>query len=271
VTGRDGEPHNRVELIFRVVDTELCRVQRFLLGLRSPDDLTFDDFLAIGVTIAVQRMRTLQQRRLQQQYSEWLAAQNSQDFRSWNDTPESPHFVAGVHTELVFKAMWEAADVMTTRQLEIWDDAKGRLLTSDVPVVVPFQAAARPGTIEAPRIIWPISPHRAVVLSNDHAGEKAVLRQVTTQMADALRAAVIQGRELMIFATEDQLRYLPVGKPQRRRAQVRLRCSHWSPRGKYVAPPGCVVEFTEGYGAGPDVVLCKHGLHRPAPNMLHHI
>lgn len=269
VTGGDGEPHNRVELIFRVVDAELHRVQRLLQALQRPDDLSFEDFMAIGVTVAVQRIRTLQQRRIQQQYSEWLTAQNSQEFSPWSDTAESPHLVAGIHTRLVFKAMWDAADVMTTRQLEIWDDSKGRFLTSDVPVVVPFRAGVRPSMLAAPHVIWPISPYRAVVLSNDLTEEKATFRQVTAKVAAAIREAVIQGRELMIFATEDQLRYLPIGKPQRRRAQVRLRCSHWSPRGKYVPPPGCVVEFSEGYGAGPDVALCESGLHRPAPGMLH--
>ncbi|MFI5706344.1 XdhC family protein [Kribbella sp. NPDC051620] len=40
-------------------------------------------------------MRTLQQRRLHQQYSEWLVAQNSRDFTALTDRSDDPHRVAG--------------------------------------------------------------------------------------------------------------------------------------------------------------------------------
>ncbi|QGN58982.1 DUF4238 domain-containing protein [Nostocoides sp. HKS02] len=270
VVGPDG-PHNRVELMFGVVDSELRRVQSVLLRLSDPDDLSFDDYMALGVTMAVQRMRTLQQRRLHQQQAAWLEAQNPNDFQRLQDTPNNPHLVAGFHTETLFRAMWEAADVLTGRQLEIWDDSQGRIVTSDVPVVVPFRAGARPNLLAAPQIFWPISPDRVVVLSNEDRGEKAVFRRVTAAMAAALRGHVIQGREQMIFAGESQLRYLPVGKTLPRRAQARLRCSQWSPQGEYVPPPGCVVEWTDGYGATPDVQLCDQGWHRNAPGMLDYI
>jgi hypothetical protein len=42
----------------------------------SPASLQFDDLVGLGVAIAVQRMRTLQQRRLQLQYNKWMVAQN---------------------------------------------------------------------------------------------------------------------------------------------------------------------------------------------------
>ncbi len=270
VLGLDGQPHNRVELLFGVVDGELRRVQSMLVELSEPDVLTFDDFLAIGVTMAVQRMRTLQQRRLHQQYSGWLHAQNPNEFKALTDSADAPYLASGFHTELLFQAMWDAADTLTTRQLEIWEDRHGRFITSDAPVIVPFVGHARHNLFDAPQIVWPISPHRAVALSNDHLGVKAVVRQVTSSMAERLRADVIRGRERMIFATEQQLRLLPVGKKQVRRPQVRLRCSQRTPMGEPVPPPGCVVQWSEGYGAGPDIQLCRNGLHRDAPEVLNY-
>ena len=266
VLGPGGEPHNRVELLFGVVDAELRRVQQLLNQIKTGDALTFDDFLALGVTMAVQRMRTLQQRRLHHQRSEWYAAQTSRE-RSSRDDLDDPRFMAGVHTETIFNAMWEAADLLTTRQLEIWEDTNGRFITSDVPVIVPFKSGVRPSLLTASRVVWPISPHRAVILSNELQGKRVVFPHTTKRMVEAIRADIIRGRERLIFATEDGLRHLPVGRSLRRRAQMRLRCSQRSPDGEYVAPPACFVEVAECYATSPDVRLCNHGLHFPAPGM----
>jgi hypothetical protein len=86
--------------------------------------------------------------------------------------PENPHLAAGVHTELLFSAMWEAADVLTTRQIEVWHDPLGRFITCDTPVLVPFRRNVRPSLMAAPYIVRPISPHRVVALSNNLVGEK---------------------------------------------------------------------------------------------------
>jgi len=144
VVGSDGTPHNRVELLFGVVDSELRRVQLLFDNLEDPDSLEFDDLVGLGVSMAVQRMRTLQQRRLQVQYSNWLTAQNSKEFQSIEDDADNPHRLAGFHTELLFKAMWEAADVLTTRQIEVWHDPQGRFMTCDAPVLVPVQTKRTP-------------------------------------------------------------------------------------------------------------------------------
>ncbi|WP_424533715.1 DUF4238 domain-containing protein [Sphaerisporangium viridialbum] len=270
VVGSDGAAHNRVELLFGVVDTELRRVQTLLNQLEDPDELEFDDLIGLGVTMAVQRMRTLQQRRLRQQHNEWLVAQGSPDITSIND-PENPHSVAGFHTKSLFSAMWEAADVLTTRQIEIWHDTQGRFTTCDAPVLVPFRRNVAPSLIAAPYIVWPISPHRVVALGNDLQGEKAIIREATGKLVGIVRDGVKQGRERMIFASEQQRDRLPPAKKFRRRTQIRLRCSQWAPGGDYVKPPGCCVEQSHTFAAGPDVALCNNGLHSPASDMWSYI
>jgi hypothetical protein len=267
VVGSDGVPHNRVELMFGVVDSELRRIQVLFAALEEPDSLEFDDLMGLGVTMAVQRMRTLQQRRLHLQYNRWMVAQDPAQNQSIDDDGDNPHRLAGFHTELLFKSMWEAADVLTTRQIEVWHDPRGRLTTCDAPVLVPFSRGVRPSLLSAPYIIWPVSPHRAVALSNDPTGEKAVMREASGKLVGIVRQGVEQGRERMIFASEEQRDRLPQGKQFRRRAQARLRCSYRTPAGEPIRPPGCCVEFSESLAAGPDVLLCDQGLHSPAPEM----
>jgi hypothetical protein len=266
VRGADGSAHNRVELLFGVVDAELRRVQELFNRLDDPETLEFDDLVGLGVSMAVQRMRTLQQRRLRMQHSAWLHAQSPEDFPAFDD-PSNPHLVAGLHTRLLFDAMWEAADVLTSRQLEVWHDPQGRFMTCDAPVLVPFRRNVRPNLVAAPYVIWPLSPERAVALSNDHQGQKAVMREVDGQLRGLARLGVEQGRERMIFASEEQSNRLPKGKKFRRRAQSRLRCSDRLPTGEPVPPPGCCVEWSEAFDRGPDVSLCDRGLHSPAPSM----
>lgn len=251
--------------MFGAVDEEVRRVQDILLALREDSDISFEDFMAAGVSAALQRMRTTQSRRLLQQCDLWFGEQQADGFSS-PLANEDPLRLANIHTETTFRSMWEAADVMTTRQLEIWDDPKGRFLTSDAPVQNPFVDNMRPGLNNASTIWWPISPHRAVAWSNELAGEKFVFRRATTSVADKIRAIMLQGRDRFVIATEEQLRTLPVGKPIPRRAQMRLRCSQHH-LGRYIEPPGCVVKNVERYDRTPNIVPCGNGLHRAAPGM----
>lgn len=267
VVGPDGVPHNRVELLFGVVDTELRRVQVLFDQLEDPDLLEFDDLVGLGVSLAIQRMRTVQARRLQQQYDAWLVAQNPRDFTSISNDPDNPHRLAGIHTELLFSAMWDAADVLTTRQIEVWHDPRGRFMTCDAPVLLPFSRNVRPSLISAPYIIWPVSPHRTVALSNESQGQKAVIREASGKLVGMVRQGVIQGRERMIFANREQRDRLPKGKRFRRRAQSSLRCSDRTPSGKHIPPPGCCVEWRQVFAVGPEVALCTQGLHSPAPDI----
>ncbi len=143
-------------------------------------------------------------------------------------------------------------------------------MTCDAPVLLPFRRNVRPSLTSAPYVIWPVSPERAVALSNDLQGEKAVMREASGKLVGMVRLGVEQGRERMIFASEDQRDHLPKGKLFRRRTQVWLRCSAHTPEGEYVPPPGCCVEQRTWLGAGPDVILCEQGLHQPAPEMWRH-
>ncbi|SFH83887.1 Protein of unknown function [Cryobacterium levicorallinum] len=267
VVGSDGTPHNRVELMFGVVDSELRRVQVLLANLEDPDQLEFDDLLGLGVSMAVQRMRTLQQRRVQLQYNKWLVAQNPSQHQSIDDDIDNPHRLAGVHTEMLFKGMWQAADVLTTRQIEVWHDPQGRFVTCDAPVLIPFKNNVRKGLMSAPYILWPVSPYRAVALSNELVGEKALIRTATGKLVGVATHGVEQGRERMIFASDEQRHRLLEGKTFRRRTQSRLRCANHTPQGERIPPPGCCVEWSETFAAAPDVALCEQGLHSPAPAM----
>jgi hypothetical protein len=269
VIGLDGEAHNKVEAMFGVVDTELRRIQTLFTQLEDPDALVFDDLIGLGVTVAVQRMRTAQQRRLRSQQDAWLVAQNPEDFKSIHD-PSNPSRVAGIHTELLFKSMWKAADVMTTRSIEVWDDPEGRFWTCDAPVLVPFRNNKGPNLLAAPHILWPVSPYRVVALTNQPTGVKAVIRAATGKERGLVRDAIEQGRERWIFASPDQKDRLPKAKKFRRRTQIRMRCSQWTPSGEFVEPPRCCVEMADGFSAGPDVALCNQGGHFPAPAMWEH-
>lgn len=264
VVGRDGQPHNRVELMFGVVDAELRRVQKLFAELADPDSLAFDDLLGLGVSMAMQRMRTAQQRRLQRQYNRWMVAQNPERYRSVENSQANPHREASFHTRMMFDAMWEAADVLTARQIEVWDDPMGRFWTSDVPVVVPFRRSAQPGLNSAPLILWPIGPSRVIALTRELVGEKAVIRSADGTMVGLVRDAILDGRERMIFATSIQREQLPTSKLFRRRAQSVLTCSDRTPTGERVPPPGCCVKWSVGLHIEPKVHLCDSGLHAQA-------
>lgn len=267
VVGSDGNAHNRVELLFGVIDSELRRVQLLLDSLTNPDDLEFDDLIGLGISMAAQRMRTLQERRLMMQNSRWLAAQNPRDLRAIEGGAADPFRLAGVHTRTLFEGMWHAADVLTTRQIEIWEDPHSRFLTCDAPVILPFVEGVRPSLVSSPHVIWPISPRRAVVLTNELEGEKAVIRVASGKMVGAVTQGVERGRERMIFAADHSRSRLGVGKIFARRAQLRLRCADHTPRGEYVPPPGCCVEQSHTFAVQPDIRLCHQGLHRPTPVM----
>jgi hypothetical protein len=98
-----------------------------------------------------------------------------------------------------------------------------------------------------------------------------VIQVANGKQVGMVRRGIEQGRERMIFASEQQCERLPKGKKFRRRAQTRMRCSDTTPRGEYVEPPGCCVKWSVTCEAAPDVVLCDQGLHAPAPEMWNHV
>jgi hypothetical protein len=83
---------------------------------------------------------------------------------------------------MLFKAMWDAADVLIRRQIEVWDDPKARFMTCDAPVLVPFVRNERPGIMDATYVVWPVSPRRVVALSTNDVGEKGVIREATGEL-----------------------------------------------------------------------------------------
>jgi hypothetical protein len=215
-------------------------------------------------------MRTPQERRIHIQYNKWLMAQDPKQFKSIDSSYDDPHLAAGFHTQILFESMWQAADVLTTRQIEIWHDDRGRFLTCDAPVIVPFRNNERPNLLDAPYILWPISPFRTVALSEQLVGEKAVILEASGRMVGMVREAVMQGRERMLFASEEQRDRLPSKKKFRRRTQSHLSCSNRTPDGKSIKPPGCCVKWSQTFASGPKVALCDSGLHVPAPAMWDH-
>lgn len=267
VVGVDGNPHNRVELLFSVVDIEIRRIQMLFSKIQDPESLDFSDLLGLASSMAMLRTRTLQQRRLQIQYSIWLTAQNPSQFQSFEDDPEQPYKAAGIITEMLFKNIWSFADVLAHRQIEIWHDPLGRFMTCDAPVLVPFVRNIRPDLNSTEYVLWPITPFRVVALGRRHVGEKAVIREADGQMVGLVRRSLEEGRERMIFASEAQKDRLPSRKKFLRRVQGRLRCSDRTPIGEAVPAPGCCVQWSEVFAAAPDVVLCNQGLHAPAPRM----
>lgn len=267
VRGPDGTPHNRVELLFGVVDAEMRRLQVLFNHLTDPDRLNFDDLLGLAVSMSIQRMRTPQQRRLQRQRDSWAAAQNPELREEVAARRGDPFASPGMHTEMLFKGMWRAADALTTRQIEIWEDPRGRFMTCDSPVLIPFVRDVRPATYETEWILWPISPQRVIALGNRGRGEKAIIRTASEKQVAMVRDAVERGRERMIFASEEQRARLPTTKLFRRRAQALFDCSDRTPLGEHVPHPGCCVRLSDAYAKGPVVKLCDQGLHRPAPGL----
>ncbi|WP_244331993.1 DUF4238 domain-containing protein [Gordonia polyisoprenivorans] len=264
VVGLDG-PHNGVELMFGVVDSELVRIQKLFDDLTDSNTLTLDDFQILCLSVAAQRMRTTQQRRIHNQYSAWLAAQDP----SMTPLAEDDLKAAGTQTQSIFRALFSAADVFLGRQIEVWEDPQERFMTCDAPVLVPFSKGGyRPPLLNAPWTIWPISPRRVVVLSRDSVGQNAIIRDATGKDVGLVRDSVLQGRERMVLAGAAQSERLSSCKRfGGRRAQAQLRCSDRGPGGDYVPHPGCVVQFSDTFAAKPDVVLCSRGLHRPTPDM----
>ena len=176
-------------------------------------------------------------RRIQLHQTAWMVAQTFK-YKSFANDDKNPNQSAGIHTELLFKAMWEASDVLTTRQIEVWHDPKRRFMTCDAPVLVPFRRNVRPSLLAAQYIIWPVSPQRVVALSHDAIREKAVIREATGELVGMVRNSIEQGRERMIFATEGQRDRLPrqqeVSTPRsgapsmlRPKAERRLRTAPW--------------------------------------------
>ena len=150
--------------------------------------------------------------------------------------------------DAVFNSMWKGADNLTTRTLELWDDSGARLVTCDAPVQVPHDRYPRGDLVSCRRIWWPISPTRAVCLTNDPSPDKFTIKQAATAKVNEINGAMVRGRERFLIATDSQLSLVPVGKRLPKRTQMWLRCEQQGER--------CRAENRECYAARPDIQMC---------------
>lgn len=256
VQGPEGGPkHSQVERMMAVLDDELAQMLALYRKLSPGDDFSFEDFMTLGHMVVLARNRTPQRRRLMGVRSDFMQRHQLPD--RLRIDPVAIKVTAEGHVLAMFEAMFDAADIMTTRWLEIWDDPRGRFVTSDSPVQTARDTYVCKGLDNAPRVWWPISPTRAICLVNDPESDaKAVFKRAGTATVSEVNTAMVRGRERFIIATEEQLTALPVGKPLRKRPQAHMRCEPWGP------PEGkCRVGMRECYAALPDVQVC--GNHFP--------
>ncbi|MFC3986628.1 DUF4238 domain-containing protein [Streptosporangium jomthongense] len=110
------QPHNQVEAMLGVIDDETATLLEKLRHWAPGDDLSFDDFMSLAVVMGIQRNRTPQSRRHIASMSEWMTRRAGQPVQK---------FTTDYYVDLLFRGLYEAADEISRRQLELWDDPKG--------------------------------------------------------------------------------------------------------------------------------------------------
>ncbi|MEU9663581.1 DUF4238 domain-containing protein [Streptomyces chartreusis] len=233
VTDPLGAPHNQAEAMLSVIDDEAARLLRLLRGWEPDDDMDFDDFMSLAVVLAFQRNRTPQRKRLMEAQDTWM-----------RELQETPTLTTTGFVGSFFHSAYGAADEHSTRQLELWDDPKARLITSDQPVILSTDASGRsPSTLTSQYLWWPLSPSRLLVLSQNLQPRKIVHRILTRREVDRLRAAVIRNAEAAIIVLPQDTD-LPAGRSLRRRPQLSVDCTSIDPKAHR-----CRIELGTGYGA----------------------
>lgn len=252
VRGPEGRQHNQVEEILSILDFELARLLDFLRGIGPQDDVTFDQFVTLGLSVALQHLRTPQFRRLGTARIDWLEQQRAQATDPRLGIDYVVRFAPAIESLVtaMFDQMWRMADEMITRELHIFDDPRAGLPTCDVPVLVDWSDTAgdrNPGLIDVPRIWWPISPRRVLCLDRDTVGRKTQFHRITAKQRTELQRLAIHGREQYLFPAPDNPD-LPTS-PLPRRQQLRVDCE---PR----SDGSCRVGFGQTYGTSPQDVSC---------------
>lgn len=215
VTDAAGQRHNQVEAMLAVIDEETARLLRQLRSWAPGDDLKFDDFMSLAVVMGLQRNRTPQMRRFIATVTEWSTRRAAQP---------AQELLTDTFVDLLFSSVHNAADQLSTRQLELWDDPESRLITSDQPILFSRSDSGEPPSMNtSQRVLWPISPTRLLVLSLEQMGQKVLHRVASHAEVDEVRATVIRSVESAIIALPGD-RYLPSGKRMRRRPQVQFDC-----------------------------------------------
>lgn len=243
VTDGGGRKHNQVEDMLAVLDTECARLLRGVRDWSPGTEIDFEDFMSLAVVMSVQRNRTPQARRMMSEMAAWSQ-------RRLNQPPNvltTDHYV-----DLLFKSMHEAADQLSVRQLEIWDDPKGRFITSDQPVLLsPDDPQVPSSTLTCDYIWWPVSPTRLLAFGRELVGRRAAHRVVSRREVEQVRAAFVRQAESMIIALPGD-HGLPSGKQLRRRPQLQVDCQPVDEaRGK------CRIRFGWNYGPGVLDHVCE--------------
>ncbi|MFG1755991.1 DUF4238 domain-containing protein [Streptosporangium sandarakinum] len=127
------------------------------------------------------------------------------------------------YVDVLFRAIYEAADQLSTRQLEPWDDPQGRFITCDQPVLFSPRGSGEPSMSTSKYVWWPISPHRLIAFSNAHRGRKVAHRIAARKDVDHVRKTFIRGAETAIIALPED-RDLPAGKRLRKMPQLQIDC-----------------------------------------------
>ncbi len=243
VTDSTDTRHNQVEAMLAVIDDETARLLRLLRSWSPGDDVAFDDFMSLAVVVALQRNRTPQTRRFLIATSEWSARRAGQP---------AQHLTNDYFVDSLFRSAYEAADQFSTRQLELWDDPRGRFITCDQPVVLsPGPAGAPPGMDTSPHVWWPITPTRLLLFSNTPQGQKIVHRVATRRQVEQVRQAFVRGAESAVIALPGDLD-LPSGRKLAKRPQLQVGCQPID-----VEARKCRIGFTWGYHRGVQDEACR--------------
>ncbi|MER7982649.1 DUF4238 domain-containing protein [Streptomyces sp. NPDC095817] len=228
-----GNSHHQAEAMLAVIDDETARLLRVLRDWTPGEDFDFEDFMSLAVVLAFQRNRTPQIRRYLEAIDDWQRQRANQQM----PTLTSTGFVSSL-----FGSALTAADEHSTRQLELWDDPRGRFITCDQPVQITSDSPdALPDMISGKYLMWPISPTRLLVLSQEINGEKVTHRIIGDAEVKRVRGVFIKGAESAIIALPGDGN-LPAGK-RPKRPQLRVDCTPVDVKARK-----CRIRLAWGYG-----------------------
>lgn len=213
VTDRNQVEHNQVEAMLAVIDSDTAVLLDKLRRWKPGDDFAFDDLMALSIAAALQRTRTPQQRRWTETMSSWKTERAGQ---------RAENFITDTHVDLLFRSRYEAADQFSVRQLELWDDPRGRFITCDQPILMSAEAA-KPSMDSARYVWWPISPYRVLTFGRETTGQKLEHRIASAADIRSVRQQTIRGAESAIIALPGDTD-LPAGKVLSRRPQLVVEC-----------------------------------------------
>ncbi len=236
VADQNNTRHNQVEAMLAVIDDESARLLRLLHAWKPGDDLKYGDFMSLAVVMAFQMNRTPQTRRYISSMCEWSSRRAGQP---------AQQLTVDYYVDLLFRSVYAAADQLSIRQLELWDDPRAQFITSDQPILMsPSNDRSTPPSIDDSRYVWwAISPGRLLALNLDPQGEKVVHRVALRRDVEEVRRAVVRGAESAVIALSGD-RNLPSGKRLARRPQLQVDCEPVD-----VAASKCRIRHGWNYGS----------------------